>query len=107
MTEITALADLDGEPHANVFPGTEPKTVRLSLAAGERVAAHSHPGRDVVLHLLDGAIELELDDETHTLEANDVARFDGEREISPVATEPSTALIVLAPRPTGTGADTG
>lgn len=100
MTEITALSELDGEPHANVFPESEPKTVRLSLDADERVAPHTHPGRDVVLYLLDGAIDLELDEETHSLAAGDVARFDGEREISPVAREPSTALVVLANRST-------
>lgn len=97
MTEITRLSDLDATPHANVFPGSEPKTVRLSLAAGERVDSHRHPGRSVVLAVLDGALELDLDDETHALESGDVARFDGDRAISPRATEASTALVVLAP----------
>ena len=40
----------------------------------------------------------DLDGERHTIDAGDVARFVGEREISPVAREPSTALIVLAER---------
>ncbi|WP_311173715.1 cupin domain-containing protein [Halobellus ordinarius] len=100
MTEIEQLSALDGQPHANVFPSSEPKTIRLTLAAGEGVDPHTHPGRDVVLYLLEGAIELHLDEETHSLEAGDIARFDGEREISPVATEPSTALVVLAARAT-------
>lgn len=99
MAEIERLSELDGTPHANVFPSSEPKTVRLTLDAGERVEPHTHPGRDIVLYLVEGAIDLELDEETHSLAAGDVARFDGEREISPIAGEPSTALIVLAPRP--------
>lgn len=98
MTTIHTLADLEGQPHANVFPETEPKTVRLTLAAGEAVPPHSHPGRDIILYLLDGTVELQLDDETHDVTAGDVARFRGEREISPRAVEKSTALLVLAPR---------
>ena len=98
MTEIEHLPSLEGRPHANVFPTSEPKTIRLTLAAEERVDPHTHPGRDIVLYVLDGAIDLDLDDETHELAAGDVARFDGEREISPVARELSTALVVLAPR---------
>ncbi len=99
MTRIRTLSDLDGAPHANVFPESEPKTIRLRLDAGERVDPHRHPGRDVLFYLLDGEVDLRLDDETHRLAGGDVARFDGEREISPAATEDSTALVVLAPRP--------
>lgn len=98
MTTVRTLGELDGKPHANVFPDAEPKTVRLVLREGEEVAPHTHPGREIVLYLADGAIELRLGDETHELAAGDVARFDGEREISPRAVEDSTALIVLAPR---------
>jgi len=98
MATLESLSALDGEPHANVFPSTEPKTVRLSLAADERIAPHTHPGRDIVFYLVDGAVDLDLDDETLSLTAGDVARFEGEREISPVARESSTALLVLARR---------
>lgn len=98
MSVIRPLDELDGQPHANVFPDEEPKTVRLTLAAGEEVAAHSHPGRDIVFHLLEGEIELQLDDRTHEVTAGDVARFDGDREISPRAVDDSTALIVLSQR---------
>lgn len=98
MPTVRTLDDIEGQPHANVFPDAEPKTIRLHLAADESVPEHTHPGRDIVLHLLDGRLELALDDETHTLTAGDVARFEGEREISPTALEESTALVVLAPR---------
>lgn len=98
MTEIEHLPALDGELHANVFPSAEPKTVRLTLDAGEGVDPHTHPDRDIVLYLVDGAIDLELDGEHYSVEEGDIARFDGEREVSPVAREPSTALVVLAER---------
>jgi len=96
MTTIQTLSELEGQPHANVFPDAEPKTIRLALSAGEEVATHSHPGRDILLYLVEGTIELRLGDEMHELASGDVARFDGDREISPRATSESTALIVLA-----------
>ncbi|QHS16488.1 cupin domain-containing protein [Halopenitus persicus] len=98
MATIRSLADLEGAPHANAFPSAEPKTIRLRLEAGERVDPHRHPDREIVAYLLEGAIDLHLDDEIHELEPGDVARFDGDREISPVARADSTALLVLAPR---------
>ncbi|WP_053948279.1 cupin domain-containing protein [Halolamina sediminis] len=97
MPEITAIDDLTDTPHAEVFEQRDPRTVRLELDAGEGVPAHTHPGTNVVLHLLDGQLEVSLDDETHELEAGELARFSGERSISPHAVEPSTAIVVLAP----------
>ncbi|MFC6616050.1 MULTISPECIES: cupin domain-containing protein [Halobacteriales] len=98
MVKIESIGDLDGAPHANVFPDAEPKTIRLTLDAGEAVAAHDHPDREIVLYLIEGAIELTLDDEEYDLNAGDIVRFDGRREVSPRAIEPSVALIVLAER---------
>ena len=46
MGRVETLPDFDGEPHADAFPGSEPRTIRLSLDAGERVDPHRHPGRD-------------------------------------------------------------
>jgi len=96
VTTVEALAGLEGQPHANVFPDREPKTVRLTLPAGEEVAPHAHPDREVVLYLVEGAVDLRVGEETHALTAGDVARFDGDRRISPRATADSTALVVLA-----------
>lgn len=98
MNTIKTLDELDGQPHANVFPDAEPKTIRLALDEGGSVASHSHPDREIVFYLIDGAIEVRLGDETHELTAGDVARFDGDQEIAPHAIEESTALIVLASR---------
>ncbi|KPN31486.1 cupin domain protein [Halolamina pelagica] len=97
MPEITAVDDLTDTPHAELFERREPRVVRLGLDAGDEVSAHTHPGTNVVFHLLDGRLHLSLDDEIHELAPGDVARFSGEREIFPHAIEASTALIVFAP----------
>jgi quercetin dioxygenase-like cupin family protein len=97
MPEITAIDDLTDTPHAEVFEQRDPRTVRLELDAGEEIPAHTHPGMNVVLHLLDGRLAVSLDDETYELEAGELAQFSGERAVSPRAVEPSTAIVVLAP----------
>ncbi|WP_251342701.1 cupin domain-containing protein [Haloplanus halophilus] len=97
MPERTTLTDLDGHPHAEVFETRRPRAVRLELDAGEAVPRHTHEGTHVVLHLLDGRLELDLDDETYDLRAGEVIRFSGDREVSPAAVEDSTALVVFAP----------
>lgn len=101
MTTVQTLTELEGQPHADVFPDAELKTIRLTLSEGEEIAPHAHPGRDVVFHLLEGAVELQLGEDTHELAGGDIARFRGDQEISPRAIADSTALVVLAPRSDG------
>jgi len=93
------IADLDGEPHADAFPGREPKTIRLSLEAGERVPEHEHPDRTVLFHVLEGAMDVALDGDSHRVEAGEILRFEGESTVRPTAVEDAAALVVLAPRP--------
>lgn len=97
MPEIASLDELETTPHAEVFDQRQPRTVRLELAAEERVPPHTHPGKDIVIHLLSGHLELTLDDTTYELVPGQLIQFSGEREVSPMAIEPSTALVVLAP----------
>lgn len=97
MVELTTLADLESTPHAPVFEGGEPRTIRLELDEDERVPAHSHPGTTVVIHVLSGRVALDLDDETHEVAAGQLVRFSGDRQISPLAREPTTGVVVLAP----------
>jgi quercetin dioxygenase-like cupin family protein len=97
VPEITDIDHLTESPHAEVFEEREPRCVRLELGAGEGVPPHTHPGTNVVLHLLDGRLDLSLDGQGHELTPGDVARFSGEREVSPNAVEESTALVVFAP----------
>lgn len=97
VPETTSLADLEKTPHAEVFEEHRPRTVRLELDEDEHVPPHTHPGTDIVLHLLSGQLELTLDDETYTLTPDELIRFSGEREVSPYAVEESTAVIIFAP----------
>lgn len=98
MPTIDSLSDLEAEPHATMFDGAEPRTIRLSLAAGEHVDEHIHPGRSIVIYVIDGAIDLSLDDEEFELEGGDAIQFDGDQQVGPEAREDSTALVVLAPK---------
>lgn len=98
MTDQTSLADLTEAPHEVVFPGSEPRTVRLSLAEGEAIPAHDHPDRQVVLYLVSGALDVTVDGDVYALEPGDVFRFDGRNSVSPEARADSIALLVLAPR---------
>lgn len=96
MPTIRTLADLNGTPHANAFPAEEPRTIRLTLGAGERVEPHRHPDRDIVCYVVSGILDLRLDGEAHRVTGGDVAHFDGAQEISPVAVDDCTAVLVLA-----------
>lgn len=98
MIERRSLDELTAAPHARPFDGGEPVVIRLQLDAGERVEPHTHPERRVVLYLRSGRLELDVDDETQTIETGDVVRVDGRHELSPKAIETSDALLVLARR---------
>ncbi|MDG5777252.1 cupin domain-containing protein, partial [Haloarculaceae archaeon H-GB1-1] len=93
----TSLDDLDESTHATVFPD-DPRTVRLSLDAGESVPEHDHPDTDVLFHVLSGSFEVTVGDETYAVETGDLLRFDGARSVSPAAVTDATALVVLAPQ---------
>ncbi|SEP11209.1 Cupin domain-containing protein [Halogranum amylolyticum] len=96
MVNVKSLQKLDGAPHANAFPSEEPKTIRLTLSEGEHVEPHAHPDREIVLYLISGALELQLDGEPYHVDQGDVVHFDGAQEISPVAKTDCTGLLVLA-----------
>lgn len=73
-----------------------PKTVRLALTAGETIPPHDHPGTAIVLAVIEGTLELRVDDDSATLEGGEVARFDGDHSIALSAATDVTALLVLA-----------
>ncbi|WP_436343565.1 cupin domain-containing protein [Natronorubrum sp. FCH18a] len=98
-TERRRLDELDVTPHAHLFDG-EPQTIRLALADGERIPAHRHPDRAIVLHVLEGHLTVTLGDDEYDVRERDVVRFDGAQDTSPKAQADTTALLVLARRPT-------
>lgn len=95
MTERATIDDGESGGRTVLFDG-EPRTVTLSLAADERVPAHSHPDCTVLFCVLSGAVDLDLDGEPHRLEAGELLRFDGGRQVSPRARTDARALVVLA-----------
>ena len=97
MSRVVSVPGLDGEPHAEVF-AEGPRTVRLRLDAGEAVPEHRHPGTDVLLYVVEGRLDVSVGEDVHELAAGDALRFDGDREVAPHAMEPTTALVVFAPR---------
>jgi quercetin dioxygenase-like cupin family protein len=90
-------ASLDSLPDRKKQPLFEehPRTVRVQLEAGGEIAEHSHPGTSIVFFVVEGSLELRLDDESFALSAGEMVRFDGERTISGVTAEPTTAMVVL------------
>lgn len=97
MPEHVDLGTVTGEPHARLFE--EPRVVRLTLAAGESMPAHSHPGTDVVIHVLEGELTVELNGESHRCGTGELLRFDGDREVVPRAEADAVALVTIAARP--------
>lgn len=91
MTELATLAD---DERGVLFES--PRTVRLSLAAGESAPTHQHPEATVIFAVHEGRCDLQVGEETLDLEAGDVARFDGDQDIAPMAREDLRALVVLA-----------
>lgn len=90
MTDVGTLAD---DERSILFES--PRTVRLSLAAGESVPTHQHPEATVIFAVHEGTCDLQVGEETLALEAGDVARFDGAQDIAPAAREDLRALVVL------------
>jgi quercetin dioxygenase-like cupin family protein len=90
---VTEVATLLNEEQGAVFES--PRTVRLSLAAGESAPPHQHPEATVIFAVHEGRCDLQVGEETLALEAGDVARFDGAQDIAPTAREDLRALVVL------------
>lgn len=95
-TQIAALDDINDGGRTMLFD--DPKTIALSLADGESIPPHQHPGETILFQVLDGKISLLLGDEEHDLTVGDVARFSGDQDISPSATTDARALLVFVSR---------
>lgn len=96
--EVTDVDALQDAPHAEVFDVADPRTVRLSLDAGDGVPEHQHPDSVVVLYVTSGVLEVSLGDDSYTLAAGDAVRFDGAQDVSPAAVEDAEAFLVFAPK---------
>ena len=72
-----------------------PRTLRLELDEGEERPEHNHPGKEILLFVHEGRLNLRLDGEDNVVEDGDAIRFSGEREISPRAVKDTVALLVF------------
>lgn len=98
MPEHVTLTDPTEEPHAELFETPRPRAVRLSLDAGQSMPAHTHPESDVLIHVVEGRMTVELDGEPYEAAAGDLLRFDGRREVAPRAETDAVAVVTFAPR---------
>lgn len=96
MTEIVNIESLENTPHSDVFEAKEPRTIRLKLEKGEKIPPHTHKDKNIVIYIIEGKIELSLNDKNHQLKKGEAIRFDGEKKVSPKAIKDSVALIILA-----------
>jgi glyoxylate utilization-related uncharacterized protein len=76
-----------------------PRTLRLELEEGEQRPEHQHPGKEILLFVHEGELDLRLDGESHTVKEGDAVRFSGERDISPRAVEETVALLIFVEAP--------
>ena len=92
MTELDVRGFPPSERHGRIHDAF------AELAAGECVPEHEHPDRTVLVHVLEGAVDVALDGDSNPVEAGEILRFEGESAVEPAAREDSVALVVLAPR---------
>lgn len=93
MPKKTSLEDLEEKPLAKVFD--TPRSLRLELDEDESRPEHSHPGTEIVLFVHEGAIEMSLDGEIHSVEKGEALQFSGNRDISSHAVKDSVAVLVF------------
>lgn len=92
--QTATLADFDADGPTPVFEN--PYTVHLGLEAGDSVPPHTHPGQAILFAVQEGELELTVGEETATLDAGDVASFDGDADIAVEALDDARALVVFA-----------
>jgi quercetin dioxygenase-like cupin family protein len=96
--DVSSLPDAasTAEAKQSILHESGPRTVLLSLDAGDTVPEHRHPGETILFQIVAGTIALTVGEEERELTAGDLARFDGDQSISPRAETDATALVVLA-----------
>lgn len=78
------------------FSGENYDVIKKSLANNEVVDKHNHPGKEVLLTIVNGKIEVLFDDdEKYELTPGKMIKFDGENFITIKAKEPSQFFVTL------------
>lgn len=94
LEAASLAADDGGTGRTSVFDG-DPRAVSLSLAAGESVPRHEHPGETVLLLIRTGEASVTVGGTERTLSAGEVVRFDGGDGVGIDARTDVSALVVL------------
>ena len=83
---------------ASVVRANGLQVLHLTLAPGQAVPSHNHPGQHVLLQGLKGVVAVNLNNEAIELHPGDLLHFSGEQPVSlrNDSGEPCAVLITLA-----------
>lgn len=90
------IGELKKENGSPLFKYDNFKLVRMDKKVGEDIAAHSHPEALIFFTLLDGEVEVKLnEEESHILKQGYVLHFDGNNSISVKILKDAKIQVVL------------
>ena len=85
------------EKSVALFKSDDLEVIRMVLTAGKRMPVHRVAG-DMVLHCLEGRLQVEVDGQPHVLLAGHLLHLPGNVAHSVSALEDASALLTLAVR---------
>lgn len=88
-------AAIQSSQNTALFKTPDLEVIRLVMPQGKEFPSHQVAG-DVVVHCLEGAIEITLDDTRHVLEAQHLLHLPGKRPHSLRALQDASALVTIA-----------
>ncbi len=101
MTSLADAADYDNERIVAepLLDGTQSNVRIIRLSAGQTLPSHTHATSDLMIYVVEGAGELEVDGTTVKFVAGCLAFFAGDEELRLAnnSTSGLTALAFLAP----------
>lgn len=101
MTTLADATDYDNERFVAepLLDGTQSNVRIIRLSAGQTLPTHTHATSDLMIYVVEGAGELQVDGATVEFVAGSLAFFTGDEELRLANTSTSglTALAFLAP----------
>lgn len=80
-----------------VLTGDSVRIIHLTLAPGQRLPPHRHPGREVILQALEGSVTLHLDEVGLELVAGQRTHLSGEVLLEPANDGKLPAAVLVTP----------
>lgn len=85
-----------GQEAGVLFKGNKFSCIKKVMPAGEKIAPHTHAGKDIIFTVLKGRVELALgENEKHLLSPGILVSFDGKYSISADIQEDAEISITL------------